>query len=217
MSRRLPTSPRVTRRDALRQGGAEAACAFVPSIHVRRRPRLRILGTPVTLQEPLRRRAEADLGIDVFFEAGGSAAVLQKASTHPASFDVYEQWSGSIELLWPSRAVQPIDRGRIEHWDEVDDLCKTGLIAPGADVAAGDAPLRLLNVQSDGALGGEPTTKLAFLPYVHNVDGYGYDVRACGPARRAAAAATSTASRTSPAGTRSWAPTSTVPAVGTRS
>ena len=44
------------------------------------------MGTHVTLQEPLRQQAMVDLGIDISFEPGGSAAVLQKASVNPRSF-----------------------------------------------------------------------------------------------------------------------------------
>ena len=42
-------------------------------------------------------------------------------------------------------------------------------------MGAGDAPIRLLYVQNDGALGSKPSSQISFLPYVHNVDSFGYD------------------------------------------
>lgn len=139
------------------------------------RPVLRVMGTHVTLQEALRRRAMADLNIDIQFEAKGSAAVLQKASMYPASFDLYEQWSNSIQVLWRANAIQPIEKRKIVHWNEINNLTKTGRVTADARIGAGDAPYSLLNVQADGSLGTQHTGLISFLPYVHNVDSFGYN------------------------------------------
>jgi putative spermidine/putrescine transport system substrate-binding protein len=85
-----------------------AAVCQAPYVFAKTRTKLRILGTHVTLQEELRQKATEDLGIDLEFEAKGSAAVLQKASVNPASFDLYEQWSNSIRPLWTSGSLQAI-------------------------------------------------------------------------------------------------------------
>ncbi len=168
----------LTRRRFLQRTAAAAAgCALTaPAVHARRRrPRLRVLGTHVTLQEPIRQQAQRDLGIEIVFEAKGDAALLQKASTRPESFDLYEQWSNSINVLWQAGAIQAIDRGRITRWDEINSLTKTGRITPGAPLGAGDAPCRLLFVQPDRTLGANHSERLSFLPYVHNVDSFGYN------------------------------------------
>lgn len=136
---------------------------------------LRVLGTHVTLQEELRKRAEADLGIQVEFTPGGSAQVLHQASTRPESFDLYEQWSNSIRVLWSSRAIQPIEVDRIRNWGEINPLTKTGKLTPDATLGAGDAPNQLLYVQEDDRLSNRATGAISFLPYVHNVDSFGYD------------------------------------------
>jgi putative spermidine/putrescine transport system substrate-binding protein len=146
-----------------------------PYVFAKTKTKLRILGTHVTLQEELRQQAMKDLGIELIFEPKGSAAVLQKAAMSPGSFDLYEQWSNSINILWRSGAIQPINKKRITHWDEVNSLTKTGKIAPAANIGAGDAPYKLLHVQSDGSLGSNPTDNISFLPYVHNVDSFGYN------------------------------------------
>lgn len=162
---------KATAGAAIAAGAApRAAYAYVPKKFT-----VRVLGTHVTLQEPLRKRAEKELGIKVEFEPGGSARVLHKASTKPESFDLYEQWSNSLRVLWQAGAIQPIETDRIEHWSEINDLTKRGKIVPKAKVGAGDAPYKLLYAQGDGELGSNETGKISFLPYVHNVDSFGYN------------------------------------------
>ncbi|MEW4565020.1 extracellular solute-binding protein [Bremerella sp. JC770] len=146
-----------------------------PAVHANPKITLRVLGTGVTLQEDIRRQAERDLGIHITFEPHGSAGVMQKASTRPESFDVYEQWSNSINVLWYANAIQPIDKSRIRRWDEINPLTKTGRLSPEMKIGAGDAPHKILHVQNDGSLGPRPSDQLSFLPYVHNVDSFGYN------------------------------------------
>ena len=138
---------------------------------------LRVLGTHVTLQETLRQRAQRDLGFEIEFSPGGSAAVLQQASTRPESFDLYEQWSNSLNVLWHANAIQGIDRARLTYWSEINGLTKVGRLTPAARQGAGDAPHKLLYVQPDQTLGPTATGHISFLPYVHNVDSFGYDTR----------------------------------------
>ncbi len=175
----------LSRRHVIRGGLALAGAPWLaantsaraPAVHLKRRPRLRVLGTHVTLQSAIKERAERDLGIDIEFMPGGSAEVLQKASTSPESFDIYEQWSNSLEILWQAEAIQPIEHARIEHWAEVNGLCKTGRLEASAKIGKGAAPHRMLYVQPEGGLSDSPSEALSFLPYVHNVDSFGYNAR----------------------------------------
>ena len=148
-----------------------------PMVFANSKTTLRVLGTHVTLQEELRKKAMDDLGIDLKFEPKGSAAVLQKASFSPGSFDLYEQWSNSINVLWRTGSIQSIEKKRIKHWDEINDLTKYGKLTPEAKIGAGDIPFKLLHVQDDNQLGGRHTERISFLPYVHNVDSYGYNTQ----------------------------------------
>ncbi|MGB0717211.1 MAG: ABC transporter substrate-binding protein [Phycisphaerae bacterium] len=175
----------VSRRKFLKSSGVALASAAAPyawarsspAVHTSRGRPLRVLGTHVTLQEDLRRQAQKDLGFDIEFHPGGSAGVLQKASTRPETFDLYEQWSNSLQILWHANAIQGIDRTRIERWDEINGLTKTGRLTSEARVGAGDAPYKLLYVQPTGELGSDRSQHVSFLPYVHNVDSFGYDTR----------------------------------------
>ncbi|MBF0261654.1 MAG: extracellular solute-binding protein [Magnetococcales bacterium] len=172
---------KVTRRQFLHRAGASvigtAVTLNAPFVHTSEPVTLRVLGTHVTLREPLRRQAEKDLGFDIQFEPGGDDRILQKASSRPQTFDIYEQWSNSINILWRANAIQPIEMERIDLWREVNDLTKTGRLVPEAKIGLGDAPYLLLHVQPDGSLGPRPTGRISFLPYVHNVDSFGYDPR----------------------------------------
>lgn len=152
-----------------------ASIVKAPYVFSKTRQTLRVLGTHVTLQEALRQKAMQDLGIHLEFEPKGSAAVLQKAASNPDSFDVYEQWSDSINILWQAGAIQPIEIERLKYWPEINSITKTGRISPMAKIGAGDAPYKLLYVQSNGNLGHLPSKQISFMPYVHNVDSFGYN------------------------------------------
>jgi putative spermidine/putrescine transport system substrate-binding protein len=174
-----PASVDISKRQSLTKitGIGLTTCAAIkaPFVFARNKTKIRVLGTHVTLQEELRQQAMADLGIELEFEPKGSAAVLQKASISPQSFDLYEQWSNSINILWSSGSIQAIDKKRITHWNEINNLTKTGRLTPHAKFGAGDAPYKILHVQDDDELGLKHTDRVSFLPYVHNVDSFGYN------------------------------------------
>ena len=94
---------------------------------------------------------------------------------------LYEQWSNSIGVLWRSGAIQAIDKKRLRYWEEINDLSKTGKLSSEAKLGAGDAPYRILHVQDDGELGTTHTEQISFLPYVHNVDSFGYNTQVIEP------------------------------------
>ncbi|MBC75926.1 MAG: signal peptide prediction [Halobacteriovoraceae bacterium] len=168
-----------TRREIIRNGAKSAALGYTaihaPYVLSKKTTTVRVLGTHVTLQEELRKKAMQDLGINLIFEPKGSAAVLQKAASEPGSFDLYEQWSDSINILWQAKAIQPLEVDRLKYWKEINPLSKTGKLTPDAKMGAGDAPNKILYVQKDGTLGTNPTNRVSFMPYVHNVDSFAYN------------------------------------------
>ena len=158
-------------------GIASCVVTQAPYVFAKNTYTLRVLGTHVTLQEELRQQAMKDLGINIVFEPKGSAAVLQKASISPQSFDLYEQWSNSINVLWQSGSIQSIDTSRINNWNEINGLSKTGRLTADAKIGAGDAPHKILYVQDDEEIGTTPSERVSYLPYVHNVDSFGYNTQ----------------------------------------
>ena len=166
---------RATLKKIAALGISAGIITHVPYVFARKKTTLRVLGTHVTLQDAIRKQAMADLGIDIVFQPAGSAAVLQKASMDPGSFDLYEQWSNSINVLWSAGSIQAIDKKRIHNFSEINALTKTGKLTPEASIGAGDAPYKILNIQEDGTLSSNESDFISYLPYVHNVDSFGYN------------------------------------------
>lgn len=177
MAQPFDINKRNTLATIAKVGAASCMAAKAPYVFSKNTHTLRVLGTHVTLQEELRQQAMKDLGINIVFEPKGSASVLQKASISPQSFDLYEQWSNSINVLWQSGSIQSIDTSRITNWNEINDLSKTGRLSPDAKIGAGDAPHKILYVQDDDEIGNKPSERVSFLPYVHNVDSFGYNTQ----------------------------------------
>ena len=164
------------KKAAIASLGGAAISAFPAIIKAaNRKPTIKVVGTHVTLQEPIRQQAEKDLGINIEFYPGGSAEVILKASTDPDSFDLYEQWSNSIRVLWEANTIQPIEISRLKYWDEINSLTKSGKITDQAKFGLGDAPYKILYVQPNGQLGSGASENISFLPYVHNTDSFGYN------------------------------------------
>lgn len=137
--------------------------------------RLRVLGTHATLIEDIREKAMQDLGIEIDFQPGGSASVLHQAATRPGSFDIYEQWSNSINILWNSGSIQAIDTLRLKQWGAINELSKTGRLGARGKIGAGDSPHKILWVGDDNNLSASQSSRISFLPYVHNADSFGYN------------------------------------------
>lgn len=145
-----------------------------PAVTTAGRPRLRILGTAISLLEELRVGAEKDLGIDIEFDNNDFLTTQHKAAQEPGSYDIYDQCFHNLDIVWYWRAIQPIDIARITLWDEISDLTKTGRIGPNARLGRGDAPVRKLFVQHNLELGEAPTSKISMLPTHHNFDSFAY-------------------------------------------
>lgn len=139
-----------------------------------RRPRtaLRVLGTSVTQTETLKRAAEEDLGIRLEFVTRDGTEAQRQGALMPSSFDVYDQWFHDIDLIWPTRSIRPIDIQRIDRWDEINDLPKTGRLRSDQQKPYGGDPSERLYVQLDGSLGDTPSNQISMLPTVHNADSF---------------------------------------------
>jgi len=145
-----------------------------PAVNTAGRPKLRVLGTAISLLEELRQGAEKDLGIDVVFDNNDFLTTQHKAAQEPESYDIYDQCFHNLDIVWYWRAIQPIDIGRIELWDEITDLTKTGRIGPNARLGQGDAPVKKLFVQPNLELGETPASRISMLPTTHNFDSFAY-------------------------------------------
>ncbi|MHB0952034.1 MAG: ABC transporter substrate-binding protein [Allorhizobium sp.] len=155
-----------------------------PAVNTAGRPKLRVLGTAISLLEELRQGAEKDLGIDVVFDNNDFLTTQHKAAQEPESYDIYDQCFHNLDIVWYWRAIQPIDIGRIGLWDEVTDLTKTGRIGPNARLGQGDAPVKKLFVQPNLELGETPSGRISMLPTTHNFDSFAYRTDVISDARQ---------------------------------
>jgi len=146
----------------------------VPAVHTAGRPKLRVLGTAITLLEELRIGAEKDLGINVVFDNNDFLTTQHKAAQEPDQYDIYDQCFHNLDIVWYWRAIQPIAIDRIHRWDEISDLTKTGRIGPNARLGQGDAPAKKLYVQPNLELGETPSRHISMLPTTHNFDSFAY-------------------------------------------
>ena len=139
---------------------------------------LKVIGTSVTLPEQLRRRALRDLAFPIEFDVLDGISCQQRGITSPGSFDVYDQWFHSIDLLWTAGSVQPIETRRIRRWNEVSlhsgPVARLAATTPLATGSSGMRPSDLLFVQEDNTLGPAPTPTIAMLPTTYNVDSFAY-------------------------------------------
>ncbi|MCW6508281.1 ABC transporter substrate-binding protein [Lichenifustis flavocetrariae] len=138
------------------------------------RPHLRVLGTEITLIEPLRRMAEEELGLSLSFEVLDFMSAQRKAALEPDSFDIYDQCFHNLDIVWFWRAIQPIELARITRWPEMSPLTTQGRISPLASFGRGENPVRMLYVQPDLSLAERETSRISMLPTVHNLDAFAY-------------------------------------------
>lgn len=147
--------------------------ARAPAVHGAK-VEVRVLGTSVTLQEHIRKKAEKDLGIKLRFIVQDGSSVQRNGVMRPESYELYDQWFHSIDCLWPAHALQPIEVERIDRWDEINTLPRTGRIARRAGADAGSVPADRLYVQSDNSLGRKVSNRISMLPLTHNADSFAY-------------------------------------------
>lgn len=159
---------------------SETAASDLPAPTRIVRRTLRVLGTGITLLEPIRRQAEADLGFDIRFEVLDFLNCQRRAAMEPAAYDIYDQCFHNLDIVWFWGSLQPIDTDRIADWSRISGLTREGGINRYAWRGHGDAPVKKLYVQPGESLGPEPSRFVSMLPTVHNFDSFGYDVRLFG-------------------------------------
>ena len=156
-------------------GMQRSTSVSAPFVQTNGKITLRILGTSVTLIEPIRAQAQADLGLDLEFTVLDGVSAQLNAVTKPGGYDVYDQWFHNMEIAWTSGAIRPVEIDRIAKWDLVNDLSKHGSLRPGDPIGQGDAPVHQLYVRPGRRLGSQPSEQIVALPCVHNVDAFGYN------------------------------------------
>ncbi len=135
---------------------------------------LRVIGTSTTITPEVCRRAREDLGFEISFEMLDGTACLRRGVLEPDSFDIYDQWIHSVDLLWTAGSIRPIDTARIRRWNDVRPAGDFELARRGS----GTRPADVLFVQPDNTLGVTPpdggAARVSVLPTVYNTDSFAY-------------------------------------------
>ena len=132
-----------------------------------RRP-LRVIARREFLPASLREEVTAALGIDIEFDVVDTLDGLRRVITAPDSFDVYHQWH-TVDLIWTSRAIQPIELDRLNCAAELRALAR-----PPRDATLPPTITRKLFLQANGELGPTPSNHISMLPVIHGVDCFAY-------------------------------------------
>ncbi|MCB5409460.1 ABC transporter substrate-binding protein [Pseudogemmobacter faecipullorum] len=131
---------------------------------------LRVLGTSATLTPGLCRAAKEQLPFAVEFDILDGLPCQRRGIMSPGSYDVYDQWFHSLDLLWTAVAIQAIDTARIRRWGEIR--------IAGSGQGTGARPGDLLYVQHDRSLGPLPApgaaARIAMLPTTYNLDSFAW-------------------------------------------
>jgi putative spermidine/putrescine transport system substrate-binding protein len=154
----------LTRRAFLLKGGAAAAGAgllgAVPSTaaagtraQVAFTGTLRVLGLGIGEFPAIKQQAEKDLDFKIAFDTTGADALVHRAITQPASFDVLAYYYFAYDLIWSRGALRRVDTSRITRWRQVNNLFKYGKVRPGdphCTYGQGDAPFRQMYIDTSG-------------------------------------------------------------------
>ena len=134
---------------------------------------LRIMGTSVTLPREVQARVRADLDFPISFQLLDGSSCLRQGVTQPDSFDIYDQWFHSVDLLHTAGSIAPIDVDRIERWHQMAPMFRD-TDTTNLRKAAGLCPADALYIQANNGLGPTPSTSIAMLPTVCNADAFAY-------------------------------------------
>ncbi len=110
----------------------------------------------------------------ISFEVLDGVDCLRRGVMAPESYDIYDQWIHSVDLMWTAGAIRPIDTGRIRRWSEVVPAGSLEVARRGSGTRPGD----VLYVHPDGMLAGTASTpcapQISMLPTVYNADSFAY-------------------------------------------
>jgi putative spermidine/putrescine transport system substrate-binding protein len=140
---------------------------------------LRVIGTSVTLSREVQARVRADLGFPIVFDVLDGTTCLRRGVTRPDSYDIYDQWFHSVDVLHTAGAIMPIDVGRVDRWHQMPPMFRgtvpsTGPDSGGRAKGVGLCPADVVFVQPENGLGRAPTSMISMLPTVCNADGFAY-------------------------------------------
>ncbi|QOL81339.1 ABC transporter substrate-binding protein [Pseudooceanicola spongiae] len=170
---------RYSRRSMLKAGGAALAASTLsaPMVWAQdiKNITLRQFGTGVSNLNDVGTKVKEDLGFTLEMTALDSDSVTQRAATQPGSFDIADIEYWICKKVWPTGNLQAMDVSRIENYDKIVGIFKSGLLTPESDIAQGTAPHTVGFIEEPGAktFASEETNWMTLIPTIYNADTLG--------------------------------------------
>ena len=136
---------------------------------------LRQFGTGVSNLNDVATKVKEDLGFSLEMTSLDSDSVAQRAATQPKSFDIADIEYWICKKVWPAGNLQPMDTSKIENYDKIAGIFKSGKLTPESVIAQGTAPHSVGFV--DGPDGKEFVDEesgwMTLIPTIYNADTLG--------------------------------------------
>ncbi|MAS41620.1 MAG: ABC transporter substrate-binding protein [Rhodobacteraceae bacterium] len=136
---------------------------------------LRQFGTGVSNLNEVAEKVKEDLGFTLEMTALDSDSVTQRAATQPKSFDIADIEYWICKKVWGAGNLQAMDVSRIENYDKIVGIFKSGKLTPESTIAQGTAPHSVGFVPEPGAraFADEQTNWMTLIPTIYNADTLG--------------------------------------------
>lgn len=184
MTKETKNSTSISRRSLLKGTAATAGAALgagaitgFPTIWAQniKNVTLRQFGTGVSNLNDVANKVKEDLGFTLEMTALDSDSVTQRAATQPKSFDIADIEYWICKKVWPTGNLQAMDTSKIENYDKIAGIFRSGKLTPDSVIAQGTAP------HSVGFVEGPSGTEfvdnesgwMTLIPTIYNADTLG--------------------------------------------
>jgi len=170
---------RYSRRSMLKGGAAAVAASALPAPMIWAQEikdvTLRQFGTGVSNLNDVAQKVKEELGFTLEMTALDSDSVTQRAATQPDSFDIADIEYWICKKVWPTGNLQAMDTSKINNYDKIVGIFRSGKLTPESVIAQGTAPHTVGFVDGPGGttFAKEETGWMTLIPTIYNADTLG--------------------------------------------
>ena len=136
---------------------------------------LRQFGTGVSNLNEVAQKVKEDLGFTLEMTALDTDSVTQRAATQPNSFDIADIEYFICQKVWAAGNLQAMDTAKLENYDRIVGIFKSGKLTPESAIAQGTAPHTVgFTTGPDGTeFVQEESGWMTLIPTIYNADTLG--------------------------------------------
>jgi len=136
---------------------------------------LRQFGTGVSNMNEVAKKVKEDLGFTLEMTALDSDSVTQRAVTQPKSFDIADIEYWICKKVWGAGNLQAMDTSKIENYDKIVGIFKSGKLTPESVIAQGTAPhtVGFVDGKDGKKFADKETGWMTLIPTIYNADTLG--------------------------------------------